>query len=83
MKVALWAFAFCGLSSVALADQPSAEPAVEHYHYGMALDIAQVVARDKVPAVCAVVPVRMTYLDSQQQRHVLEYLVMGDGCGNG
>jgi hypothetical protein len=36
-----------------------------------------------VPNVCAVVPMRMTYLDSQGQQHVMAYQVMGNGCSNG
>lgn len=88
MKVALWAFALCGLSAVAMADQPPAAPthateAVEHYQYGMKLDVAQVLAQDRVPEVCGTVPVHMTYLDSRHQQHVMEYLVMGNGCNNG
>ncbi|MBD1554623.1 DUF2790 domain-containing protein [Pseudomonas typographi] len=86
MKAALWAIAFCGACATAMADQapqPTAPAAVEHYHYGMALDIAQVLKQPRVPQVCGVVPVQMTYLDSQHQQHILEYLVVGDGCNNG
>ena len=55
---------------------------VEQYRYGMNLDIARVVAVDAIPAVCEVVPARMTYDDSDGKRHVLEYRVMGNGCTN-
>jgi hypothetical protein len=35
------------------------------------------------PEVCEVVPVKMEYEDSQGQRHILNYHVMGNGCSNG
>lgn len=59
-----------------------ATPAVEQYRYGMNLDIAHIVTVDAIPAVCEVVPTRMTYDDSDGKRHILEYRVMGNGCSN-
>ena len=59
-----------------------ATPAVEQYRYGMNLDIAHIVTVDAIPAVCEVVPARMTYDDSDGKRHILEYRVMGNGCSN-
>ena len=56
---------------------------VEHYNYSQHLDIAKVLSMSPVADVCAVVPARMTYEDSQGHRHVLEYRVMGNGCSNG
>ena len=88
MKAALVVMALCGFSAVAMAqDGPSeissqAQP-VEHYTYSTDLDIARVISVDETPNVCNVVPQRMTYEDSQGKRHVLEYLVMGNGCSNG
>ncbi|MBK4991173.1 MULTISPECIES: DUF2790 domain-containing protein [Pseudomonas] len=56
---------------------------VEQYSYSQHLDIAHVISLSEVPNVCEVVPARMTYEDSQGQRHILEYRVMGGGCSNG
>ena len=64
----------------AMADAPLP---VEQYSYAQHLDIAHVIATSEVADVCAVVPVRMTYEDSNGQRHILEYRVMGNGCSNG
>ena len=72
-----------GLCSVALADESATQVEqipVEHYRYSQHLDIARVVAMSEIPNVCEVVPARMTYEDSQGHRHILEYLVMGNGC---
>ncbi len=65
-------------SQLAFADQP----AVEQYSYSTHLDIAKVLHQDTIPNVCAVVPVRMTYLDHQGKQHVMQYSVMGNGCSN-
>ncbi|WP_324880239.1 DUF2790 domain-containing protein [Pseudomonas bohemica] len=46
------------------------------------LGIANVVAADPVPDVCNVVPVQLTYDDSKGDRHIMEYLVVGNGCTN-
>ena len=73
--------------TLAMADGNSADvaqqPLIEHYNYGMPLDIARIIATTDVPDKCEVVPMRMTYEDSAGQRHVLEYQVMGNGCSNG
>lgn len=58
-----------------------ADPA-QTYRYGQPLDIAKVIDAGDIPDVCAVVPVTMTYEDSQGQRHSLVYRVMGKGCSN-
>ncbi|WP_296264434.1 DUF2790 domain-containing protein [Pseudomonas sp. UBA6562] len=81
----LLAMLLCSATGVAMADDPDATaPApVEAYSYAQHLDIAHVLSVSEVPNVCAVVPARMTYEDSQGQRHVLEYRVMGNGCSNG
>ncbi|AIZ33529.1 DUF2790 domain-containing protein [Pseudomonas sp. K1(2024)] len=72
--------------SAAMADDltpPAEQIPVEHYNYSQHLDIAKVLSMSPVADVCAVVPARMTYEDSQGHRHVLEYRVMGNGCSNG
>ena len=79
--------ALVGMSSIAGAEEATTETAqnipVERYDYSQHLDIAHVVSMSDVPFVCAVVPARMTYEDSQGQRHILEYRIMGNGCSNG
>ncbi|MFJ3484267.1 DUF2790 domain-containing protein [Pseudomonas sp. NPDC090202] len=88
MKAALVVMALCGFSAAAMAQEgpkensSQAQP-VEPYTYSTHLDIAKVISVDEVPNVCAVVPQHMTYEDSQGKRHVMEYLVMGNGCSNG
>ncbi|TDF77570.1 DUF2790 domain-containing protein [Pseudomonas sp. H9] len=84
---ALLALALGSVCSVALADEVANGDAeqipVEQYSYSQHLDIAKVISMSEVPNVCEVVPARMTYEDSQGQRHILEYRVMGNGCSNG
>ncbi|WP_077048295.1 DUF2790 domain-containing protein [Pseudomonas sp. KK4] len=56
---------------------------VEAYTYGSKLDINKVITISDVPNECGPVSAQMTYEDSQGQRHVLQYQVMGNGCSNG
>ncbi|EKT4468916.1 DUF2790 domain-containing protein [Pseudomonas putida] len=75
-----------GLCSAAMADDVAKDVEqipVEQYSYSQHLDIARVLSMSEVPNVCEVVPARMTYEDSQGQKHILEYRVMGNGCSNG
>ena len=73
----------------ALADEAPTElagqnaPIVEDYTYSTKLDVAKVLSMSTIPEVCEVVPVKMEYEDSQGQRHILNYHVMGNGCSNG
>ncbi|HXR02289.1 MAG TPA: DUF2790 domain-containing protein [Pseudomonas sp.] len=88
MKAALVVMALCGFSAMAMAEESGAKVAsqqqrIEHYTYSTKLDIAKVISVDEVPNVCSVVPQHMTYEDSQGVRHVMEYMVMGNGCSNG
>ncbi|KAB0563435.1 DUF2790 domain-containing protein [Pseudomonas sp. R11F] len=86
-------FAVMALSSLfataALADEAPTElasqnaPIVEDYTYSTHLDVAKVLSMSNIPEVCEVVPVKMEYEDSQGQRHILNYQVMGNGCSNG
>ena len=84
---ALLVLALGSLCTAAMADEVadvSAEQIpVEQYSYSQHLDIAKVISMTEIPNVCEVVPARMTYEDSQGQKHVLEYRVMGNGCSNG
>jgi len=76
-------------ATAALADEAPTElagqnaPIVEDYTYSTHLDVAKVLSMSTVPEVCQVVPVHMEYEDSQGQRHILNYQVMGNGCSNG
>ncbi|NIF15934.1 DUF2790 domain-containing protein [Pantoea sp. Cy-639] len=73
---------FCGAALAGEAKDAEQIP-VEQYSYSQHLDIARVLSMSEVPNVCEVVPARMTYEDSQGQKHILEYRVMGNGCSNG
>ncbi len=76
-------------ATAALADEAATElagqnaPIVEDYTYSTKLDVAKVLSMSTIPEVCEVVPVKMEYEDSQGQRHILNYHVMGNGCSNG
>ncbi|WP_124415418.1 DUF2790 domain-containing protein [Pseudomonas sp. R4-35-07] len=76
-------------ATAALADEAPTElagqnaPIVEDYTYSTHLDVAKVVSMSNIPEVCEVVPAKMEYEDSQGQRHILNYHVMGSGCSNG
>jgi len=80
----LIALALMSLSTFAAAEESaaSAQPVIEQYNYSMKLDIAKVISSTPVPDVCGVVPMKMTYEDSQGHLHTLGYLVMGNGCTN-
>ena len=64
------------------AAQAQADEEAVAYRYGMQLDIAQVVSITPVADVCGVVPVEMTYLDSDGAQHILQYSEFGTGCSN-
>jgi hypothetical protein len=84
---ALLILALLGSSSIALADEATTgvaqKTSVEPYEYSQHPDIAHVISTSAVPNVCAVVPARLTYEDSQGKRHIMEYHIMGNGCSNG
>ena len=85
MKSLILTTIFCSISFAAMANEAAFQkkvPQVEQYNYGMKLDIVKVISRDPIPNVCDVVPVRMKYLDSNADTHVVEYLVLGEGCTN-
>jgi len=83
MKISIAVLALFGFSSMAMAQDGTVNPPVERYSYATHLDVAKIISEDPVPDVCAVVPVHMTYQDSQGKRHILQYEVMGSGCSNG
>jgi len=85
---ALLVLALSSLCLSALADEVSTDvaqqqPPIEEYTYSTHLDIAKVISMSEAPNVCEVVPMKMEYEDSQGQRHILRYSMMGNGCSNG
>lgn len=88
MKVsAILTVALFGVSAATIAHASSApnnnnQPPIEHYNYGMRLDISKLLSQSDVPDVCGVVPMRMTYEDSQGKQHILAYEILGSGCNN-
>ena len=88
MKYSMVILALVGFSSAAMAQQGTIktqveQPPAERYTYATHLDIAKVISVDPIPDVCDVVPMHMTYQDTQGKQHILEYKVMGNGCSNG
>lgn len=88
MKAPVAMLVLFGFSSLVMAQEGPApvqdqQIAVEQYSYSTHLDVAKVISQTEIADVCGVVPMRMTYEDSQGKRHVLAYKVMGSGCSNG
>ncbi|UVE19133.1 DUF2790 domain-containing protein [Pseudomonas sp. LS44] len=76
------------LSSVAFAEQATASDQAQEldvvtYNYDMKLDVAHVVSITDTSKECGIVPTRMTYDDSQGKRHIVEYMIWGNGCQEG
>ncbi|MGH8463563.1 MAG: DUF2790 domain-containing protein [Pseudomonas sp.] len=64
------------LSATAQASESIAE-----YHYGMPLDVAQVVnLSEPATEICDVVQASMVYVDSAGQQHTLHYLKLAQVC---
>lgn len=88
MKPPIVMIALFGFSSMVMAQEGTApaqdqQVPIEQYNYSTHLDVAKVISQTEVADVCGVVPMRMTYEDSQGKRHILAYEVMGSGCSNG
>ncbi|CRM50824.1 MULTISPECIES: DUF2790 domain-containing protein [Pseudomonas] len=88
MKMSIAILALFGFSTMVMAQEGTApvqdqHVPVEQYSYSTHLDVAKVISQTEVADVCGVVPMRMTYEDSQGKRHILAYEVMGTGCSNG
>ncbi|OHC46578.1 MAG: hypothetical protein A3J25_03585 [Pseudomonadales bacterium RIFCSPLOWO2_02_FULL_63_210] len=66
-----WLLSWVMLSPWVMAD--------EVYHYGMQLDVAEVVSIS-VPQGCEVAEASMIYKDSKGETHTLTYLRHGDDC---
>lgn len=63
---------------VATTSEPSVP--VEQYHYGMQLDVAEVVSTTTPADKCKPSPVTLIYRDSQGHLKGLEYLVISVDC---
>lgn len=75
-----WVFASALLACAAV----QAQDAVPLYHYGMPLDVANVVNLSEPESMlCEVVQARMIYKDSTGQVRSLDYLKLAQVCSNG
>lgn len=75
---------FAATSFGAVAAQAATAPVQDSYHYGQHLDIQKVVADNADNSLtCQVVGAHMTYLDSHNQEHVLNYRRMAEACNQG
>jgi hypothetical protein len=72
---------FAALNICTLSARAEADVAPKTYTYGTQLDIKKVVSltEDTAPS-CGVVNARLTYLDSQSNRQVLDYRKLADNC---
>ncbi|TWH76301.1 uncharacterized protein DUF2790 [Azomonas agilis] len=85
MKTVVTALFVACMPLVAVANEPLE---VEEYHYGMNLDVGQVISvkpvqTDSQVSSCGLVEKEMIYKDSKGQEHDLKYEVMATGCTNG
>jgi hypothetical protein len=83
LVLALGSLCLSALADEVPTDVAQQQPAIEEYTYSTHLDIAKVISMSEAPNVCEVVPMKMEYEDSQGQRHILRYSMMGNGCSNG
>ncbi|MBH3470261.1 DUF2790 domain-containing protein [Pseudomonas putida] len=67
-------------SSLVLAYDEPAQIPVETYHYGMKLDVAQLIHVSPTPKDCAPHWIVMDYKDSAGERHRVKYRMLGSGC---
>lgn len=75
---------FAAASFGVAAAQAAPAPIQDSYHYGEHLDIHKVLADNADNSLtCKVVGAHMTYLDSQNQEHVLNYRRMAEVCNLG
>lgn len=72
---------FAALSLGALSAQAQDAVRSETYTYGTHLDIKKVLSsRESTTPACSVVTSQLTYLDSTDQVHVLDYQDLSGGC---
>lgn len=84
IKTACVASVFAAMSIFTLGAQAQEAPVSQNYTYGTHLDVKKVLAINEDPGTdCQVVKSHMTYLDSQGQTHVLNYLKVSEDCNEG
>lgn len=72
-------FAACSLGALSAQAQDAVTP--QNYTYGSHLDIQKVLAsKEGTTPACGVVTSSLTYLDSANQKHVLNYQSISDAC---
>ncbi len=86
-KIAIFLALSC-IGAQAFAEESQAKVSrdqtpVETYSYGSNLDIKKFISVSDVGPECGPVSAQMTYEDSQGQRHVMQYQVLGSGCSSG
>ncbi|KJZ36925.1 DUF2790 domain-containing protein [Pseudomonas sp. B21-040] len=62
--------------------EPGAHVSAVDYHYGMEIDVKQVLRRTDTSDKTGVVPVTLVYLDSQGEVHKLRFLEWGGSPAN-
>lgn len=84
IKIACVASVFAAMSVFTLGAQAQEASVSKNYTYGTHLDVKKVLAINEDPGTdCQVVKSHMTYLDSQGQTHVLNYLKVSQDCHEG
>jgi hypothetical protein len=53
---------------------------IEHYHYGMHLDIAKVISTTVPRGQCSISTITMIYQDSEGKIKGVEYMTLSPGC---
>ncbi|WP_166223838.1 DUF2790 domain-containing protein [Pseudomonas atagonensis] len=82
-KTVVAACLFAALNICTVSARAEAQVTPQTYTYGTHLDIRQVISlTENNPAACGIVDARMTYLDSANQTHVLDYRKFADGCND-
>jgi hypothetical protein len=75
---------FAALNICTLSARAESQVQPETYTYGSHLDVRKVLSVSEGDgAACSVVNARMTYLDSQNQEHILDYRKFSDHCNEG
>ncbi|MFJ3681342.1 DUF2790 domain-containing protein [Pseudomonas sp. NPDC090208] len=73
------ALLIAALALTGFAAQADEAVTVTPYAYGIKLDIAKVISQTGPDEFKDVSPVQLEYLDSNGERHVVEYQVVGTG----
>ncbi|BBP70202.1 hypothetical protein PHLH6_22060 [Pseudomonas sp. Seg1] len=74
---------FAALNICTLSARAEATVTPQTYNYDTHLDIQKVISLTQDNSVmCGVIDARMTYLDSANKTHVLDYRKFADDCNN-